>query len=147
MTRTFMRYDADIGTLYTPSLKLRVAGEGGGYLLRTNAAGFRSEREFTSKRAPGGFRAIMFGDSQTAGDGVANTQRFSDRLEQEVAGLEVYNYGVGGTGPDQHFLTYKQHGDVEHDLLVVVVYAENIRRVGQRIVESQDAAGSSVFYS
>ena len=147
MTRTFMRYDAEIGTLYTPSLRLRVAGESGGYLVRTNAAGFRSEREFTPQRTPGTFRAVMFGDSQTAGDGVPNKQRFSDRLEQEVPGLEVYNYGIGGTGPDQHFLTYKQHGGVEHDALVIVVYAENIRRVTRRVIESRDPAGAPIFYS
>lgn len=147
MTRTFMRHDAEIGTLYTPNLKLRVAGESGGYLVRTNAAGFRSEREFVPQRAPGTFRAVMFGDSQTAGDGVSNTQRFSDRLEQEVAGLEVYNYGIGGTGPDQHFLTYQRHSHMEHDLLVLVVYAENIRRVSRRVIESRDAAGAPVYYA
>lgn len=147
MTRTLMRYDPQIGTLYTPSLKLRVPGETGGYLVRTNASGFRSEREFVRDRPAGTFRALLFGDSQTAGDGVPNPQRFSDRLEKQIEGLEIYNHGIGGTGPDQHFLAYRQYGDVPHDLLIIAVYAENIRRVGSRVIESRDADGSPVFYS
>ena len=142
-----MRYHPDIGTSYMPSLKLRVAGESGGYLVRTNAAGFRSERDFARERLPGTFRAILFGDSQAAGDGLPNTQRFSDRLEQEVAGLEVYNYAISGTGPDQHFLAYKASGDVEHDLVILAVHVENVRRVGRRIIESRDSNGASIFYA
>lgn len=142
-----MRFDPAIGTLYTPGLKLRVPGEGGGYLVRTNAAGFRSEREFVRERAPGVFRALVFGDSQTAGEGVSNPQRFSDRLEQEIAGLEVFNYGIGGTGPDQHYLAYQAHAIVEHDLLILAVHAENIRRVGRQMIESRDASGAPVFYA
>ncbi len=142
-----MRYHPDVGTVYTPNLKMRVPGEKGSYLVRTNASGFRSEREFVRERRPGTFRAVLFGDSQTAGDGIPNAQRFSDRLEQEVSGLEVYNYGISGTGPDQHFQAYKSTCDVEHDLLILVVYVENVRRVGRRIIESRDSNGAPVFYS
>lgn len=145
-TRTMMKYDPEIGTRYIPSLKVRVTGEKGGCLVRTNIAGFRSEREFLPQRTRGKLRAVVFGDSQTAGDGVANSQRFSDRLETKIPDLEVYNYGVSGTGPDQHFLTYKRHCDVEHDLKIIVVYVENIRRVCRRVIETQDASGSPIFY-
>ncbi|MCJ2054459.1 SGNH/GDSL hydrolase family protein [Methylobacterium sp. J-070] len=147
MTRTLMRYDSEVGALYTPNLKLRVAGEKGGYLVRTNEAGFRSEREFTDRRNSGWFRAVMFGDSQTAGDGVPNTQRFSDRLEQKVPGLEVFNYGISGTGPDQQFLAYRRFCNVEHDLLILVVYVENVRRVCKRVIKARDPNGKTIFYS
>lgn len=147
MTRTLMRYDPIVGSLFTPNLKLRVAGEKGGHLVRTNAAGFRSEREFTPERTPEKFRVIMFGDSQTAGETVSNKQRFSDLLERNIPDLEVYNYGIGATGPDQHFLTYQHRCDVEHDLVVIVVYTENIRRICRRLVASRDADGSTIFYA
>lgn len=142
-----MRYDPEIGTLYTPDLKVRVAGEKGGYLVRTNAAGFRSEKDFIAKRTPGKFRALVFGDSQTSADGVSNKQRFSDLLEQHNPGLETFNYGLSGTGPDQHFLIYEKQRAVEHDMLVIVVYAENIRRVCRRIFALLDPQGSPFYYS
>jgi len=142
-----MRHDPEVGTLYTPSLKLRVAAEKGGYLVRTNAAGFRSEQEFAAERTPGKFRALVFGDSQTSADGVSNKQRFSDLLERKIPGLETYNYGLTATGPDQHFLIYEKQRAVKHDLLVIVVYAENIRRVCRRIFALPDPKGSLSYYS
>ena len=50
MSRSQMKYHPRIGYTYMPSAKLRVAGVGGGYLVRTNAAGFRSDREFVRER-------------------------------------------------------------------------------------------------
>lgn len=141
MTRTLMRYDPNVGMLYTPNLKMRVAGEKGGYLVRTNAAGFRSEREFIPERTPQKFRAVLFGDSQTAGDGVPNKQRFSDLLEQNIADLEVYNYGISGTGTDQHLLAFDKHCNVEHDLVIIALYVENIRRISRRVIGFQDENG------
>ena len=89
-----MRYHPRIGYTYMPSTKLRVQGVNGGYLVRTNSTGFRSEREFTQERVPGTFRALLFGDSQTAGDGMANSLRYSELLEKAVPGLEIYNYAL-----------------------------------------------------
>lgn len=147
MPHTLMRYDPEVGSLYTPNLKLRVAADKGGYLVRTNAAGFRSEHEFAAERTPGKFRALVFGDSQTAGDGVPNRKRFSDLLESKNAGLEVYNYGLSATGPDQHFLVYQKQGAIKHDLLIIVVSAENIRRVCYTIFASPDTKGLVRYYS
>lgn len=137
-----MKYHARIGFTYMPNAKLRISGAGGGYLVRTNAAGFRSDREFQAERRPGTFRALLFGDSQTAGDGVINALRYSDLLEKAVPGLEVCNYGVSGTGPDQHFLIYQENAAIEHDLVVIGLYVENIRRVNSRFIKSRDANGS-----
>lgn len=142
-----MRYHPRIGFVYMPSAKLRVAGAGGGYLVRTNAAGFRSDREFERERRPGVFRALLFGDSQTAGDGGANPARFGDLLEKAVPGLEVYNYGLSGSGPDQQFLAYQECATVEHDLLVIALYVENVRRVARRIVKARDASGEEAYYA
>lgn len=142
-----MRYHAGVGFTYMPSTKVRVQGTDGGYLVRTNAAGFRSDREFVQHREAGTFRVLLFGDSQTAGDGMVNANRFSDLLERLVPGVEVNNYAVSGTGTDQQYLTYLEQRSVEHDLVVIALYAENIRRVSRRILMSNDADGVVTFRS
>jgi carbamoyltransferase len=120
-----MRYQPSIGYTYMPNTKVRVPWGKGGYLVRTNAAGFRSDHEFVHDRTPGAFRALVFGDSQTAGEGVANAQRFTDLVERALPGIELYNYAVSGTGPDQQFLIYQEYAGVEHDLMVIALYVES----------------------
>ena len=66
----------------------------------------------------GTFRVLLFGDSQSAGEGMVNAHRYSDLLERAVPGLEVHNYAVSGTGTDQQYLTYLEHRSVQHDLVV-----------------------------
>jgi hypothetical protein len=140
-----MRYHPSIGYTYMPNAKVRVPWGKGGYLVRTNAAGFRSDREFVHDRTPGTFRALVFGDSQTAGEGVANAQRFTDLVERALPGIELYNYAVSGTGPDQQFLIYQEYAGVEHDLVVIALYVESIRRANARVVKSRDASGEEYF--
>ena len=140
-----MKYHPRLGHVYMPSAKLRIQGAQGGYLVRTNAAGFRSEREFIAQRPEGVFRALLFGDSQTAGDGTANKLRYSDRLEAALPGLELNNYAVSGTATDQQYLTWQEQAHTPHDLLVICVYVENIRRITRRAVQARDANGDEVF--
>lgn len=146
MSGSLMRYHPRIGYTYMPNTKLRVQGGNGGYLIRTNATGFRSDREFIRERAPGTFRALLFGDSQTAGDGTSNMLRYSDLLEKSVPGLELYNYGLSGSGTDQQYLTYRDFGaTVEHDLVVIALFVENIRRLRPRLLRSRDVTGEEVY--
>jgi lysophospholipase L1-like esterase len=140
-----MKYHPRFGHVYMPSMKLRVQGVSGGYLVRTNAAGFRSDREFGLEHDPGVFRVLLFGDSQTAGDGTANALRYSDLLEACVPGLEVDNYAISGTATDQQYLTYQEHANSPHDLVVIGLYVENIRRITRRVVQARDASGAEVF--
>jgi carbamoyltransferase len=140
-----MKYHPRISYTYMPSAKLRVPWGNGGYLVRTNAAGFRSDREFAQERKPGTFRALIFGDSQTAGDGVINAQRYTDLLEKSLPDFELNNYALSGTGPDQQFLAYQENSAIEHDLLIIALYVENIRRVNARVVKSRDASGEEYF--
>jgi carbamoyltransferase len=67
MWNSHTTYHPRIGYTEMPSIRRRVQSESGGYLVRTNAAGFRSDCEFVKERSPGKARAILFGDSQTAG--------------------------------------------------------------------------------
>jgi lysophospholipase L1-like esterase len=141
MTRSIFQYHLTYGFHFIPGVRARIPHEGGGYLLRANAAGFRSDREFEAQRTPGRRRILLFGDSYTAGDGVSNGARYGDLLEKYVPGIEVYNYGLPGTGTDQHYLVYADVARrIEHDLVIIAVLVETIRRVvaRYRLFESAD---------
>lgn len=140
------QYHPLIGFHFIPDLKTRIQHESGGYLLRTNNAGFRSERDYLPEKSPDTFRILLFGDSFTAGDGVGNKYRFGDVLESLIPGVEVYNFGLPGTGTDQQYLIYREiAAKLEHDLVVIAVQVENIRRVASRFRLSQMASGESVL--
>ena len=145
MTRSIFQYHPTYGFQFIPGVKARIPHEGGGYLVRANAAGFRSDREFVGPRTPGNRRVLVFGDSYTAGDGVSNGIRYSDLLETYIPNLEVYNYGLPGTGTDQHYLVYHDVAPhVDHDLVIIAVLVENIRRVVARYRVFENADGKKV---
>ena len=128
--RRQFEYHPVIGFRYIPNLRARCPCEQGGYLIRTNNRGFRCDRDFVRAKKAGTRRVLLFGDSFTAGNGVSNGLRYGDLLEALVPRLEVYNFGLPGTGTDQQYLAYRQYAtDLEHDLLVLAVLVENIRRV------------------
>lgn len=147
MPRAQMKYHERIGFTYMPQSRSRVSDAVGDYLVRTNGQGFRSDRDFEPARRVGIRRILLFGDSQTAGDGVANPLRYSDRLEAMVPGIEIYNYGLSGTGPDQHLLAFEEYAVAERDLVVIGLHVENIRRVRRGIVKSRDASGEVAYYA
>lgn len=147
MWKSLSKYHPRIGFTLMPSVKSRLTWETGGYLVQTNAAGFRSNHEFSKERQPNKFRAILFGDSQTAGDGNSNANRYSDVVESLVPDLEVFNYGLPGTGTDQHYLTYQDCADVEHDLLILGLHVENIGRVAHRFSVFAGAHGEQQIYA
>ena len=148
MSRQLFEYHPVIGYRFIPGLRARVPHENGGYLVRTNGSGFRCDREFTGKPAPGTQRVLLFGDSFTAGEGVSNGQRFGDVLEQRVAGMEVFNFGLPGTGTDQQYLAYQQYGrDLEHDIMILAVQVENVRRVGQRYRPFESESGEVRYFA
>lgn len=147
MWHALTKYHPRIGYTFMPSVKSRVPWENGGYLLRTNAAGFRSEREFIKERTLDKFRAVLFGDSQTAGNGVSNLSRYSDVVEQLVPNLEVYNYALPGTSADQHYLTYQDCADVDHDLVIVGMHIHTITRIPRRFMMYHDANDQEVVFA
>jgi carbamoyltransferase len=136
-----------VGHLFVPKVKARIPHEGGGYLIATNRSGFRCPHEFVGKKPAGGRRVLLFGDSFTAGDGVSNGYRFGDRLEQAIPGLQVYNFGIPGTGTDQHYLAWREYArELEHDLLVIAMFVENIRRVASRYRWAYTPEGDKKLY-
>jgi len=147
MWNALTKYHPRIGYTMMPSVKSRIPWETGGYLVRTNAAGFRADHEFVKERAPGKFRAILFGDSQTAGNGGSNGDRYSDVVERIVPNLQVFNYALPGTSTDQHYLTYLDCADVDHDLLIIGMHVANIGLVACRFRPYLDASGKEAIHA
>lgn len=139
-------YHPTIGYHFIPGMKARFEHEGGGYLVRINSTGFRSEHEYTKEKTPGKFRILLFGDSFTAGDAVSNKFRFGDVLENLLPDVEVYNFALPGSGTDQHYLIWREIAhEFEHDLVVIAAQVENIRRVAARHRLSILASGEQVL--
>ena len=150
MWRSVTQHHPAIGYTFIPGVKARVSlpNEEAAYLVRANAQGFRCDHDFVSRRLEGKRRALLFGDSFTAGDGVSNGKRYGDLLEELVEGLEVYNFGLPGTGTDQQYLAYQEFAsDIEHDLLILAITVENIGRVASRFRPYVDERGETVVYA
>ena len=130
MNKQIYEYHPVIGYRFIPNIQTRIQHESGGYLIKTNSLGFRSEFEFNPTKTENYKRILLFGDSYTAADGVSNKKRYSDVLMQMLPNTEIYNFGMPGTGTDQQYLIYKEYAKgIEHDLIMIVVLVENIRRV------------------
>ncbi len=135
--RMIIRHHERIGHLFVPNLNARIPNELGGYYVRTNSLGFRSDVEFTPRRGSRP-RILFFGDSLTAADGVSNHERFAE-LTGEALGAEVFNYGLSGSGTDQQLLIFEELAKgVEADLIVLGVFVENIERIKVAYRESID---------
>jgi hypothetical protein len=148
MSRQTTQYDPVFGYRFIPGLKARVPHETGGFLLATNEAGFRSDRAFAASCPPGRRRVLVFGDSMTAGDGVANAHRWTDLIEASSEGLEVFNFGLSGSGTDQQYLIWREcAAGIEHDMVVLAVFVENIRRIQARYRTYMDENGQRVVYA
>lgn len=144
MHRQLFAWHPLIGHLYVAGLRARVPHEGGGYLVRANAAGFRSNRE-AAHCSTGVRRIVVCGDSFTAGDGVDNEERYSDLLETLLPGVEAHNFAIPGTGADQQYLIYREIASLlAHDLVVAAVFVENIARIAARVRLWGGALGSVV---
>ncbi|MBK7951825.1 MAG: SGNH/GDSL hydrolase family protein [Deltaproteobacteria bacterium] len=146
MNRQLFRHQATRSPPLRPGIKARVEHEAGGYLLWTNREVPRCRHAFEKKRAPGKFRVLLFGDSYTAGDGVSDRFRYGDVLESLIPGLEVYNFGLSGSGTDQQYLIWREIArEIEHDLVVIGVLVENIRRIVARYRPYETPDGKPVL--
>lgn len=146
MSRDLFQHHPVFGYHFVPDLRARVPHESGGYLVRTNSVGFRSERQFERERPSGRFRILAFGDSFTAGDGVSNRARYTDVLETLVPDVEVYNFGLPGSGTDQQYLVWREVARrFEHDLVVLGIQVENIRRVVARYRVFESRSGQELL--
>lgn len=130
--KPYIAHDPRIGYLYVPNSRMTLPVPGGGtYTIAINAAGIRSNREYTREKPPGvSQRIIVLGDSFTAGQYVSNEHRFTEHLERRMGPtVEVINFGLEGTGTDQQLLIYEHIArHYEHDLVILLPFLQNIRR-------------------
>ncbi len=146
--RQIFEHHPRYGFRFIPGIRARIPHEGGGYLVRSNASGFRDDAEFAAERTPGRRRVLLFGDSFTAGEGVSSGQRYGDWLSRLLPDLDVYNFGMPATGTDQHYLIYREHAlEIEHDVLVIAVFVDNIRRVDSRYRWFTDDRGNRLLFA
>lgn len=128
--RMVLRYHQTFGQWYVPNLRAYVRHERGYFIVKTNRVGMRSCRDDLEQSPQGRRRMLVFGDSFTAGWGVNNEERFSDRLEKLLNGVDVLNFGLDGSGIDQQFLIFERLGSrFGGDIILFCPLVENIRRV------------------
>ena len=125
----YLRFDRELGWAPAPA----TARSDGSVTYQANAAGMRSEREYSIEPPPGMRRLAAFGDSFTHCDEVNNRDCWTAQLERTWAGTEVLNFGVPGYGPDQSWLRYQRDGQPYRPCAVLIGYLiENVNRVVNR---------------
>lgn len=148
MSRQCFEYHPATAFRFVPGVRARIPHESGGYLLRANEQGFRCDRDFVADRNGSTRRVLVFGDSFTAGDGVSNGKRYSDLLETLLSDTETYNFGLPGSGTDQQYLAWREFArGIEHDVMVIAVLVENVRRIMARYRRFQDDQGKMVVFA
>jgi hypothetical protein len=127
--RLHTRYDPELGwvgrsNVFAPDLY------GPGVYLRTNAQGFRNNRDILRGAPPDHLRVICSGDSFTLGYGVDNGHTWCRRLAAMDSRLETVNMGQGGYGVDQAYLWYARDGAVlEHAVHVFALITGDFYRM------------------
>ena len=94
----------------------------------TNSIRIRHDREFAPKLPTDKVRISTFGDSFTAGIGVANSETWQEQMMASNKNLEVLNFGVGAYGPDQAYLRYLENPLSQH-IVAMGYLTENLHRV------------------
>lgn len=75
-------------------------------LYRSNAGGFRANREHATEVPDGKLRVLCFGDSFTHCDEVGNHDTWQHHAEVAAPHMEFLNFGVPGYGLTQAYLRY-----------------------------------------
>lgn len=102
-------------------------GSGRRVLLRANAAGFRGAE---IGDAADRLRVTVLGDSMTFGEGVAESERFTERLEAREPAWRVENLGMVGYGPDLMLRAFEAVALAPPPAAVVaVLFTDDFRRV------------------
>ena len=127
--RWHAKYDPDLGWVNEPRVYLPdLYGPGVGF--RTNAQGFRNDRDVDAAVPAGKFRVICSGDSFTLGYGVDNDHAWCHLLSVLDPRIEAVNMGQGGYGVDQAYLWYKRDGaNLASNLHLLAFVTEDFRRM------------------
>jgi hypothetical protein len=96
--------------------------------LVSNTDGFRSSREFHEPDTR--LRIVVVGDSFVFGEGVEESERFTNVLEQMEPRWRIDNLGMNGYGPDLMYRALEAVGlNPVPDVVVLAMYTDDFRRV------------------
>ncbi|MDO8680052.1 MAG: GDSL-type esterase/lipase family protein [Acidobacteriota bacterium] len=102
-----------------------------GVPVRTNALGFRDDREYALEKQAGTFRILVLGDSVTFGHGTLQETTYPFLLEQRLKAWrpdvrwEVWNLGVPGYNTGQELEYLREVGERYRPDLVIVGFYPN----------------------
>ncbi len=96
--------------VYSPTLAWTIAPEqeSSDKLYRSNAGGFRANREYSREVPPGKTRVLCFGDSFTHCDECGNEDTWPHQAEVAAPDMEFLNFGVPGYSLVQAFIRYTE---------------------------------------
>jgi hypothetical protein len=102
--------------------------------VRLNHYGFR-EREFPADKPPGTYRIAFIGDSYTFGQGIAEAERMSNRLEeglrQRAPNVEVLNFGNPGINTADEVVILRQVlGELNPDFVMLQWFVNDVEYKG-----------------
>jgi hypothetical protein len=96
--------------------------------MNSNRHGFRSSREFDEPDER--LRIVFLGNSQVFGEGVEETERFTNQLEALRADWRVDNLALPGYGSDLMLRALEEVGlALQPDIVVFTIYAADFYRV------------------
>lgn len=101
-----------------------------GHEVTKNSLGFR-EREFSSQKAPNTYRLMAIGDSYLFGTGLAEEERFSNKLEEilnstpSATTFEVLNFGALGANTQKEARILEQHIEFTDPDRILVAFCFN----------------------
>lgn len=121
-TSSYMMFDPDLGWTIRP--------HGNRPQYQANSKGIRATREYDLAPPADRVRVAAFGDSFTHASGVPTGFTWEEKLEGLEPGLEVINFGIPGSAPDQALLRYRREGAQYRPAVVLIgMMSENIYRM------------------
>jgi hypothetical protein len=132
---TVAEYDPLIGVRLVPRAHAEFVSPEFETHFETNSQRLRESEPTPYARPPGTrYRILLCGNSFTFGHGVNDPERYGEKLESLIPGLDVVNMAVWGTGTDQQYLLYLEEGrKYDVDLVVLGYFVENIVRNGTSV--------------
>lgn len=124
-------YDPELGWALRPSTEKKKEG----FSYRTNAQGFRSDKDYTTPLSEDILRIAIFGDSFVHGDEVSIEHTIGSQLETLFPErAEVFNYGISGYGTDQAILLAERESKhTQPQVLLLGFLTEHLARNVNRL--------------